>query len=103
MLHWPAVRGNAGRKRRHVAGGADPDAGWHARYIALAILLTAAFLRFYALGTVPRGIQVDEAMNGSNILQILESGKFQVFYPENMGREGFFINLQAIASYFLGN
>jgi 4-amino-4-deoxy-L-arabinose transferase-like glycosyltransferase len=103
MLNWPAVKGNAGRKTHQVAGGADCDAGRHARYFALAILLTAAFLRFYALGTVPRGIQVDEAMNGSNILQILETGRFQVFYPENMGREGFFINLQAIASYFLGN
>jgi len=32
------------------------------------------------------------------------SGDRQVpgLYPENMGREGFFINLQAIASYFLG-
>src|SRR5258708_7211545 len=42
-------------------------------------------------------------MNGSNILQILETGKFQVFYPENMGREGLYLNLQAIFSYFLGN
>src|SRR5437879_2885381 len=71
--------------------------------LALAILLVAAFLRFYSLPEQPHGIQVDEAMNGANILQILETGRFQVFYPENMGREGLFINLQAAASYFLGN
>src|SRR5262249_11754846 len=73
------------------------------RLILIAILLFAAFLRFFELPTVPRGIQIDEAMNGSNILEIHETGRFQVFYPENMGREGLFINLQALASSILGD
>jgi 4-amino-4-deoxy-L-arabinose transferase-like glycosyltransferase len=71
--------------------------------IVAGVLALAAFLRFYQLPTVPHGVQVDEAMNGCNILQILETGKFQFFYPENMGREGLFINLQVLASYWLGN
>lgn len=73
------------------------------RTLALSILLLAMFLRFYQLPTLPAGIQVDEAMNGCNILQILETGKFHVFYPENMGREGMFINIQAFFSSILGN
>jgi 4-amino-4-deoxy-L-arabinose transferase-like glycosyltransferase len=73
------------------------------RALLVVILATAAFLRFYQLPTFPEGIQIDEAMNGSNILQILETGEFHIFYPENMGREGLFINLQAVASSVLGN
>src|SRR5215831_8422619 len=73
------------------------------RALLVAILAVAAFLRFYQLPTFPEGVQIDEAMNGSNILQILETGEYHVFYPENMGREGLFINLQAVASSILGN
>ena len=61
----------------------------------ILILCLAAFLRFYQITTIPAGIQVDEAMNGSNILEILETGRVQVFYPENVGREGLYINIQA--------
>ena len=42
-------------------------------------------------------------MNGSNILEILETGTYKVFYPENVGREGLFINLQAFFVAWLGN
>jgi 4-amino-4-deoxy-L-arabinose transferase-like glycosyltransferase len=69
----------------------------------ILILCLAAFLRFYQITTVPAGIQVDEAMNGSNILEILETGRVQVFYPENVGREGLFINLQAPFVDWFGN
>ena len=71
--------------------------------VLLAILVFAAFLRFFELTTVPHGIQVDEAMNGANILEIHETGRFRIFYPENNGREGLFINLQALASSLLGD
>jgi 4-amino-4-deoxy-L-arabinose transferase-like glycosyltransferase len=72
-------------------------------YVLLAIIVFAVSLRFFELTTVPQGIQVDEAMNGCNILEIHETGRFQIFYPENMGREGLFINLQALASTILGD
>ena len=42
-------------------------------------------------------------MNGSNALQALENGNFRAYYIDNNGREGLFINLQAIAILFLGN
>jgi hypothetical protein len=35
-------------------------------------------------------------MNGVNAIEALESGHFPVFYPENNGREGLFINIQAL-------
>lgn len=45
-------------------------------------------------------------MNGSNALEALEigplSGGFKVFYPENNGREGLFINLQAMLVALFG-
>jgi 4-amino-4-deoxy-L-arabinose transferase-like glycosyltransferase len=41
-------------------------------------------------------------MNGNNALEALETGKFKVFYPENNGREGLFINIQALFLWFFG-
>ncbi len=69
--------------------------------IVLAILFIAAFLRFHSFSSYPPGLYPDEAMNGSNALEALrgESGGFKAFYPENNGREGLFINIQAL---FLG-
>jgi uncharacterized membrane protein len=34
-------------------------------------------------------------MNGSNALEAITTNRYHVFYPENNGREGLFINLQA--------
>ncbi|MBI5220863.1 MAG: hypothetical protein HY978_03460 [Candidatus Liptonbacteria bacterium] len=64
------------------------------------VLIIAAFLRFYQLPGIPPGLYPDEAMNGSNALEVLTEppprGGFHVFYPENNGREGLFINIQAL-------
>lgn len=70
--------------------------------IFLIILLIAVFFRFYQLGSFPPGLYPDEAMNGNNALTALETGKFKVFYPENNGREGLFINLQALSLSIFG-
>jgi 4-amino-4-deoxy-L-arabinose transferase-like glycosyltransferase len=75
----------------------------HARLLLAAILLIAALLRLWQLNTQPRGLYRDEAMNGNNALQVLETGRFQVFYPENNGREGLFINACVPFVYLLGN
>ena len=61
-----------------------------------AIFVLAAFLRFHDLATAPPGLFFDEAMNGVNAMEAIQSGNFQVFYPENNGREGLFINIQAV-------
>src|SRR3989344_7697255 len=60
------------------------------------ILIIASFLRLYNLTEVPPGLYPDEAMNGNNAAEALETGNFKVFYPENFGREGLFINIQAL-------
>ena len=67
--------------------------------LLLVILVFAAFLRFYQIGEVPPGLHEDEATDGNDAWEAWRSGRFQVFYAENHGREGLLINLQAI---FLG-
>jgi len=42
-------------------------------------------------------------MNGNNCLENLETGQFSVFYPENGGREGLYVNVATPFVYFLGN
>jgi len=73
------------------------------RLLLLLILFIAALLRFHRLGTVPPGLYRDEAMDGSNALEVLETGHFQVFYPEDGGREGLYIDLAAPLIRVWGN
>lgn len=69
----------------------------------LLILALGIFFRFYDLKEIPLGLYPDEAMNGNNALEALSSGDFKVFYPENNGREGLFINIQALSVKIFGN
>ncbi len=73
------------------------------RALLLLILAFAAFLRLDQFAAFPPGLYPDEAMNGSNALEVLETGHFQVFYPENNGREGLYIDIAAVFVHFLGN
>ena len=77
-------------KRRHMG-------------LLFLILAVGTFFRFYHITETPPGLYPDEAMNGTNALQALESGNFRAYYVDNNGREGLFINLQALAIWFLGN
>ena len=68
------------------------------RFLAVAaVLAVAVFLRTYRLNDSPPGLHADEAMDGNDALQAWRTGHYRVFYPENSGREGLFINLQAVA------
>ena len=67
------------------------------------VLALALFLRFFALPSYPPGLYPDEAMNGSNALEAIHGGEWKVFYPENNGREGLFINIQALFLKFFLN
>jgi 4-amino-4-deoxy-L-arabinose transferase-like glycosyltransferase len=69
----------------------------------LLILAIATFLRFYQLDSIPPALSSDEAHNGNDILEAMETGHFRVFYPQNSGREGLFINFQALFVALLGN
>lgn len=68
----------------------------------LLILIIASFLRLYNLTVWPPGLYPDEAMNGNNALEALETGEFKLFYHENNGREGLFINIQSVFLWFFG-
>ena len=50
-----------------------------------------------AIQHTPPGLWLDEAFNGTDALRALSTGRFEVFYPANFGREGLFINLQALS------
>ncbi len=51
--------------------------------ILSAVLIIASFFRLYNLKSVPPGLYPDEAMNGSNALEAIETGEYKIFYPEN--------------------
>ena len=71
--------------------------------VLFAILTLAAFFRLYQITTIPPGLFSDEAVNGINALQANETGNYKVFYPENNGREGLFINIQALSVQIFSN
>ena len=71
-------------------------------FLFVGILALGAFLRFYDIKNIPIGLYPDEAMNGSNAQEGLATGNFHVFYPENNGREGLFMNVQAISIAVFG-
>jgi 4-amino-4-deoxy-L-arabinose transferase-like glycosyltransferase len=67
------------------------------------IVLVAVFFRFAYLKDTPPGLYPDEAVNGTDAVRANETGDYRFFYPANNGREGLFINLQALAVRQLGN
>lgn len=70
--------------------------------IFIIILVVAAFFRLYHIKSIPPGLYPDEAMNGNNAIEALETGHFKIFYPDNNGREGLFINFQALSLKIFG-
>jgi predicted membrane-bound mannosyltransferase len=64
------------------------------RFWLFLIVSIALFLRTYHLTELPPGLYPDEAMNGDNTMHALHTGAWSVFYPENNGREGLFINIR---------
>lgn len=70
--------------------------------LALIILL-ALFLRSYRISDIPAGIYPDEAVNAADATYAHRTGDYLLFYENNYGREGLFINLQALALKTFGN
>ncbi|MEN9342222.1 MAG: hypothetical protein RIQ54_478 [Candidatus Parcubacteria bacterium] len=68
----------------------------------IGIMTVAILFRFAAITTTPPGLYPDEAVNGNNGLSAFRTGEFSWFYPENNGREGLFINIQALAIHAIG-
>jgi 4-amino-4-deoxy-L-arabinose transferase-like glycosyltransferase len=71
-------------------------------FFLIGILIIAGFFRLHYLTAYPPGLYPDEAMNGSNALEAIRTGEYKIFYPENNGREGLFINIQAMFLRFTG-
>ncbi|MEX2033130.1 MAG: glycosyltransferase family 39 protein [Candidatus Colwellbacteria bacterium] len=72
-------------------------------WLLLLIIVIAVFLRLWNLPDAPPGLYPDEAMNGNNALESLANSDWKVFYPENNGREGLFINIQSFSVSLFGN
>ena len=60
---------------------------------APAVLLIAAFFRFYRIGDHPLGIFFDPAINGLDSLRLMQRGGYVLFFPTNGGRESLFMVL----------
>jgi 4-amino-4-deoxy-L-arabinose transferase-like glycosyltransferase len=71
--------------------------------LLFVILIIASFARLYQIGKLHPGLYPDEAMNGNNALEAVKTGDYKIFYPENNGREGLFINIQAGFIKVFGN
>jgi len=59
--------------------------------LLFCIFAVAAALRFAALGSIPNGVWLDEALKGIEGIESVRTGRFQIFYPANNGREGLWI------------
>ena len=68
----------------------------------LIILCLASFLRLWHLDSVPPGLYPDEAINGNEAFFSLNNHSFHIFYPENNGREGLYINLLGFTFCLIG-
>ncbi|XOB41858.1 MAG: ArnT family glycosyltransferase [Candidatus Nealsonbacteria bacterium] len=64
----------------------------------LIIIAVASFFRLWQLSSIPPGLYPDEAINGNEAI----SNPGKLFYPENNGREGLFINLIALSFSIFG-
>ncbi|MDP3779098.1 MAG: glycosyltransferase family 39 protein [bacterium] len=74
----------------------------HKLFILILILALGIFFRFFRLTEIPLGLYPDEAMNGNNALEAKSTHDYKLFYQENNGREGLFINLQGISLTLFG-
>lgn len=64
--------------------------------LLFVVLIVATFFRVYNLQSAPPGLYPDEAMNGTNAQEAAATDEYKLFYPENNGREGLFINIEAL-------
>ena len=72
-------------------------------WVFLLIIAVAIFFRFYQIDVIPPGLWVDEAMNGTDALHVVDDRDPKIFYPDNNGREGLFISIQGLSVWAFGN
>lgn len=72
--------------------------------IGLTLLLALAFfVRFWHIDSLPSGLWMDEAVNAADAMTANATHHYKLFYPNNYGREGLFINLQAFSLKIFGD
>ena len=76
---------------------------WIHWVLILAIVAAAFFVRIHNIEITPAGIYPDESVNGVDALTAAETGNYKLFYTNNYGREGLFMNLISISTRIFGN
>lgn len=71
-------------------------------FLFVVIVVLASFLRLWNLNEIPPGVWYDEAYNALDALQASENHNYKIFYPENYGREGLYINILALSFKIFG-
>jgi len=71
-------------------------------FLFILVLGIGIFFRIWQLDSIPPGLYPDEAINANDAITALETNQYKLFYPENNGREGFFINLIAFIFKIFG-
>jgi 4-amino-4-deoxy-L-arabinose transferase-like glycosyltransferase len=73
-------------------------------YIILMVLvvLGALFMRSYHISTLPPGVYPDESVNGIDAITANAAHHWKLFYENNNGREGLFMNLIALSFSLFG-
>ena len=66
-------------------------------FLLFGTLAIATFFRFYGLTFTPAGLYLDEAMDGVSAQDVSRTGQYRVYYPEDNGREGLYVNILAAA------
>ena len=68
----------------------------------ISIIAFGTSIRLWNLNENPPGLQYDEAYNGLDAIRAVENSDYKIFYTENNGREGLYINAIALSLKFLG-
>jgi 4-amino-4-deoxy-L-arabinose transferase-like glycosyltransferase len=69
-------------------------------FFLLIIFFIAGYLRLHQIRSIPPGLFIDEAVEGTKALEITHAtpfwSAFKPFYPEDGGREGMYVNVLAV-------
>jgi 4-amino-4-deoxy-L-arabinose transferase-like glycosyltransferase len=99
----PAKTKKPGKKIKEASKREKSDIS-RKTYIILAVLVVfaALFIRSYHIETLPPGVYPDEAVNGVDAITANASHNWKMFYENNNGREGLFMNLIALSFSLFG-
>lgn len=71
-------------------------------FFLILILVLALFFRLWKINEIPPGLYPDVAIYANDALDSLQNKTLSVFYPENNGREGFWMWILAAFFYIFG-